>query len=81
MNMRKIDKTIEKVLTDVVRPRLAMHAGGIDFVSFDDSDGNLTLRFTGMCKGCPMLEMTMKMGVESVLMDSVPEIKQISVAS
>ncbi len=77
--MQKINETIEKVLTDVIRPRLAMHAGGIDFVSFNEGDGNLTLRFTGMCKGCPMSEMTMKMGVEGALMDKVPEIKRISV--
>jgi Fe-S cluster biogenesis protein NfuA len=79
--MSKISETIERALTDVVRPRLAMHAGGIDFISFNEADGNLTLKFTGMCKGCPMSEMTMKMGVEGVLMEAVPEVKKITVAA
>ena len=41
------------------------------------SDGIVKVRLTGACKGCPMSQMTMKQGVEKLLMQEVPGLKQV----
>ena len=67
---------IEKVL-DVVRPTLERDGGGIEVVDFDESAGVLNVRFQGACVGCPMSTVTLKMVVESVLKEEIPEIKLV----
>lgn len=67
---------IEEVL-GVVRPALERDGGGIELVGFDEPTGVLSVRFQGACVGCPMSTVTLKMVVESVLKDEVPEVKQV----
>ena len=43
----------------------------------DVKDGVVTVRLTGACGGCPMSGMTLKMGVERVVREEVPEIKEL----
>ncbi|MCH8864797.1 MAG: NifU family protein, partial [Chloroflexi bacterium] len=43
----------------------------------DVKDGVVTVRLTGACGGCPMSAMTLKMGVERVVREEVPEIKEL----
>jgi Fe-S cluster biogenesis protein NfuA len=40
-------------------------------------DGVVKVRLTGACGGCPMSQMTLKMGVEKVLKQQVPEVKSV----
>jgi Fe-S cluster biogenesis protein NfuA len=40
-------------------------------------DGVVKVRLTGACGGCPMSQMTLKMGVEKVLKEQVPEVKSV----
>lgn len=68
---------IEEVLEQYVRPRLAMHAGGIEFVNFNEASGVLSLRFSGMCRGCPMSQMTLKLGVEALMKERLPEVTSV----
>ncbi len=70
-----LDK-IEEVL-DVVRPALERDGGGIELVGFDESTGVLKVQFQGACVGCPMSTVTLKMVVESVLREEIPEVKQV----
>jgi Fe-S cluster biogenesis protein NfuA len=35
------------------------------------------VRLTGACRGCPMSQMTLKMGIEKALKDSIPEVKEV----
>ena len=46
----------------------------------DVSDGVVTLRLTGACGGCPMSTMTLKHGIERVLKEQVPEVKEVVAA-
>ena len=71
-----IEGQIEAVL-EQVRPILRIHKGGIQFVDFDDQNGVVKVRFEGMCVGCPMSQMTLKMGVEAALQDAIPSIKEV----
>ncbi|MFH0762883.1 MAG: NifU family protein [Candidatus Omnitrophota bacterium] len=66
---------VEKAL-DKVRPMLMADGGNIELVDVSD-DGVVKLKLTGACGCCPMSSMTLKMGVERVLKEEVPEIKEI----
>lgn len=43
----------------------------------DVRDGVVTVRLTGACGGCPMSTMTLRNGVERVVREAVPEVKQL----
>jgi Fe-S cluster biogenesis protein NfuA len=65
---------IEKAL-DKVRPSLMADGGNVELV--DVEDGVVKVRLTGACGGCPMSQMTLKMGIERVLKQEIPEIKEV----
>ncbi|MDD5255146.1 MAG: NifU family protein [Candidatus Omnitrophica bacterium] len=66
---------VEKAL-DKIRPMLAADGGNVDLVDVS-ADGVVKLRLTGTCGCCPMSQMTLKMGIERILKQEVPEIKEI----
>ncbi len=55
----------------------ALRADGGDIELIDVVDGVVKVRLTGACGGCPMSQMTLKMGVEKVLKQQVPEVKSV----
>ncbi len=59
-----------------VRPSLQADGGDVELVEVSE-DGVVKVRLTGACGGCPMSQMTLKMGIERVLRESVPEIKSV----
>jgi Fe-S cluster biogenesis protein NfuA len=65
---------VEKVL-DKVRPSLMADGGNVELV--DVEDGVVKVRLTGACGGCPMSQMTLKMGIERVLKQEIPEIQEV----
>ena len=58
-----------------VRPSLLADGGDVQLV--DVKDGVVTLKLTGACHGCPMASMTLKNGIERVLKEQVPEVKEV----
>jgi Fe-S cluster biogenesis protein NfuA len=60
---------------DKIRPMLQRDGGDIELVEV--TDGVVKVRLTGACKGCPMSQMTLKQGVEKLLMKEVPGLKQV----
>jgi Fe-S cluster biogenesis protein NfuA len=66
---------VEQAL-DKIRPMLAADGGNVDLVEVTD-DGRVKLRLTGTCGCCPMSQMTLKMGIEKILKEEVPEIKEV----
>lgn len=71
-----IEKQIEEVL-EAVRPMLALHRGGVDFVSFDDKTRTVNLKLKGTCQGCPLSELTLKGGIEEMLRAKIPEVLKV----
>ena len=67
----------EKVETalDKIRPMLAADGGGVDLVAVED--GVVKVKLTGACGHCPMAQMTLRMGVERLLKEEVPEIESV----
>jgi len=65
---------VETVLNEL-RPALLADGGDVELV--DVSDGVVTLRLTGACNGCPMAVVTLRDGIERVLREQVPEVKEV----
>jgi Fe-S cluster biogenesis protein NfuA len=60
---------------DLVRPGLQADGGNVELV---DVDGDVVrVKLVGACGCCPMSTMTLKMGIERVLKEKVPEIKKV----
>ncbi|MDD2903663.1 MAG: NifU family protein [Syntrophales bacterium] len=65
-----VEKALEKI-----RPLLQRDGGDIELVEI--TDGIVKVRLTGGCKGCPMSQMTLKQGVERMLLKEVPGLKEV----
>jgi len=65
---------VEEVL-DKIRPMLVADGGNVELV--DVNDGTVEVRLTGACGGCPMASMTLKMGIEQILKQEIPEVKEV----
>ncbi len=65
---------VEAVL-DKIRPALISDGGNVELV--DVNDGTVQVRLTGACDGCPMATMTLKMGIEQILRQEIPEVKEV----
>ena len=65
---------------DLIRPALQSDGGDIELVDVDEGTGVVTVRFLGGCAGCMMRQMTLKSGVEKVLMEVVPEVTSVEAA-
>ncbi len=68
----------EKVLKalEQVRPMLMADGGNVELVDVTP-DGIVKLKLTGSCGCCPMSQMTLKMGIERILKQNVPEVKEV----
>ena len=58
-----------------IRPALQADGGDVELVGVED--GVVQVRLVGACNGCPMATMTLRDGIERVIMEEVPGIKQI----
>ncbi len=67
----------EKVEAALNKIRPALMADGGDVELVDVTDGVVKVRLTGACGGCPMSQMTLKMGIERHLKKEVPEVKEV----
>ncbi len=68
------DKIAEVI--ESIRPMLQNDGGDIEFVGIDD-DNSVRVRLQGACRGCPGAQMTLKMGVERLLKEKIPEVKEV----
>jgi Fe-S cluster biogenesis protein NfuA len=68
-------KKLVELALEKIRPMLQRDGGDIELVEVND--GVVKVRLTGACKGCPMSQMTLKQGVEKLLLKEVPGLKEV----
>jgi len=66
----KVREALEKI-----RPALQADGGDVELAKIED--GVVHVRLTGACGGCPMSQMTLKLGIERTLRQMVPEVKAV----
>ncbi len=76
--MQKKKKEIELqiiALIDKIRPFLINDGGNLEFIKYEDNI--VYVRLTGACANCSMIDVTLKDGIESTIMEEVPEVKEV----
>ncbi len=69
------DNAIADLLDEYVRPAVENDGGAIDFRGYED--GVVTVVLRGACSGCPSSTATLKGGIEALLKQHIPEIKEV----
>lgn len=67
----KVEQALNKV-----RPALQADGGDVELVEVGEN-GIVKVRLTGACGGCPMSQLTLKMGIERILKKEVPEVVSV----
>ncbi len=74
MKKEETEKKI-KELIDKMRPFLINDGGDIEFVEYKDNI--VYIRLIGACQNCSMIDVTLKDGIEEMLVTEIPEIKEV----
>jgi Fe-S cluster biogenesis protein NfuA len=67
----KVENALEKV-----RPSLQADGGDVKLIDVGDN-GVVKVTLQGACAGCPMSQMTLKMGIEKILKQNIPEVTRV----
>ena len=62
---------------DAIRPALQSDGGDMRIIEFDEAEGRVDIELLGACGGCPMSTMTLKAGIERILTDRVPGLREV----
>jgi len=65
---------VEEVINQI-RPTLVADGGNVELISVND--GVVKVKLVGACGSCPMSTLTLKMGIERLLKEKVPGVKEV----
>jgi Fe-S cluster biogenesis protein NfuA len=71
-----VKERVEEAL-DLIRPALENDGGNVELVDVDEDAGIVKLKLVGACGSCPMSQLTLRMGIERVLKEQIPEIVEV----
>jgi Fe-S cluster biogenesis protein NfuA len=74
--VRDIDKKIKHILKEYVSPAIENDGGAISFESFED--GELKVKLSGACNGCPSSNQTLQYGIQNIFEKLLPQVKKVS---
>jgi Fe-S cluster biogenesis protein NfuA len=66
---------VKKVL-EKVRPYLQQDGGDVEVINVSD-DNIVEVKLLGACHGCPMSMMTLRAGIERIIMLELPDVKRV----
>ncbi len=66
---------VQQILDDQINPGVASHGGFVELL--DVQDDNIFIRMGGGCQGCGAADVTLKMGIERLIRDNVPQVREI----
>ena len=68
-----LEEQVDRAL-DELRPYIHSHGGEVNVLDVSE-DGIARLQMIGSCNGCPMSMLTMRLGIERLLAEKVPQLK------
>ena len=71
-------ESVQKAINQI-RPNLQADGGDVELVEVM-ADGTVKVKLLGACRGCPMSQMTLKMGIEKYLKKEVPGVREVVAA-
>lgn len=60
---------------DKIRPFIISDGGNLELVDYKDNI--VYVRLSGACKDCAMIDITLKDGIEELIISEVPEVKEV----
>ena len=70
-----LESVMDRLLAEEINPMVAGHGGYVQFLK--EEEGNIYLVFGGGCHGCSMSAHTLKLGVENIVRENIPDVKEI----
>ncbi len=74
MKEEEIELKIISIL-DRIRPFLVNDGGNIEFIKYEDNI--VYVKMTGACADCSMIDITLKDGIEEIIINEIPEVKEV----
>lgn len=68
-------RLVQQIIEEQVNPAVASHGGYITLLEY--SEGVAYVQMGGGCQGCGMANATLKQGVERILRDQVPNLREV----
>lgn len=62
-------------LIDKIRPFLVSDGGNLEFIKYENNI--VYVRLSGACKDCAMIDITLKDGIEEMIVTEIPEVKEV----
>jgi len=71
------EETVTKIISliDRMRPYLISDGGNIEFVKYEDNI--VYIKLLGACENCSMIDITLKEGIEEMIITEIPEVKEV----
>ena len=76
MKKNEIETHILSII-DRIRPFIVSDGGNIEYVKYEDNIVYIDL--TGACKDCSMIDITLKDGIEEIIINEIPEVKEVRI--
>uniref|UniRef100_A0A7S0L6L9 Scaffold protein Nfu/NifU N-terminal domain-containing protein n=1 Tax=Coccolithus braarudii TaxID=221442 RepID=A0A7S0L6L9_9EUKA len=73
----EVVQMIKELLEMRIRPSVQEDGGDIVYKGFNEDDGIVWLQMQGSCAGCPSSSVTLKAGIENMLMHYIPEVREV----
>ena len=74
MKANKAEQRIKEVI-ESIRPYLIGDGGDVEFIKYEDNV--VYIKMTGACANCSVIDFTLKDGIESTIMEEIPEVKSV----
>jgi NFU1 iron-sulfur cluster scaffold homolog, mitochondrial len=71
----ELSRRVQQVLDDMINPGVASHGGFVELI--DVQDDTVFIRMGGGCQGCGAADQTLKMGIERLIRENVPQVREI----
>jgi Fe/S biogenesis protein NfuA len=71
----ELSQSVAEIIEEKVNPAVASHGGHVDFIGINE--GKALIAFGGGCQGCGMADVTLKQGVEVMIIENVPGITEV----
>ncbi len=72
--MENVEDKIKSII-DELKPFLISDGGALEYIKFED--GVVYVKLGGACVDCAFLDVTLKDGIEQMIMNEVPEVKEV----
>lgn len=66
---------VQQLLDTVINPAVAGHGGSVELI--DVKDNKVFLQLSGGCQGCASSTATLRMGIERLIKEQIPEIQEV----